>query len=299
MNKYILIAIAILVFAGGGFLLSQKRSTASKGKNVEEMNDRPTAQGDRSYQMEVTSSTENINPNQPINITYKIKNDLGNTLSKFEVAHEKSMHFISIRKDLQYFQHLHPEYDSKANEFSVNLSFPDDGPYRIFADFVPGEDNPKKLPVAVYKDISAGKGFKEIPLEVDQSNKKTNGYEITYVFPDEMELKKQKEFTYSLVIERAGKTVNGLENYLGSKGHSVIIKQGTLDYIHTHAGKADDLSMEGMDHSQMSHATPSAERASNRIDFSTSFPEAGVYKIFTQFQHDGKVITSDYVIKVG
>jgi hypothetical protein len=250
--------------------------------------------------MEITSPTENISPNQPINITYKIKNDLGNALSKFEVTHEKIMHFISIRKDLQYFQHLHPDYDSKTNEFSVNLSFPGDGPYRIFADFVPGNDNPRKLPVTVYTDVSVGKSFKELPLEANQSKSKTtDGYEITYLFPDEMELRKQRDITYSLVINRNGKPVTDLENYLGARGHSVIIKQGTLDYIHTHATEAHDMSMEGMDHSQMGHAMHTAERASNMIDFTTSFPQAGIYKVFTQFQHNGKVITTDYVIKVG
>lgn len=77
----------------------------------------------------------------------------------------------------------------------------------------------------------------------------------------------------------------------------MIIKQGTLDHIHTHAGEVANKSMEGMDHSKMGHAMPSTEQA-NKVDFSTTFPDAGMYEIFTQFQHNGKVITTDYVVKV-
>jgi hypothetical protein len=47
----------------------------------------------------------------------------------------------------------------------------------------------------------------------------------------------------------------------------------------------------------MGHAMPSTEQE-NKIDFSTRFPETGIYKIFTQFQHNGKVITTDYVVRV-
>lgn len=34
------------------------------------------------------------------------------------------------------------------------------------------------------------------------------------------------------------------------------------------------------------------------IKFATTFPEPGVYKIFTQFQHEGEVQTVDYIVKV-
>ena len=266
---------------------------------MEEMNQKQIAQSHRSYEMEVTSPIENINANEPASITYKIINDLGNTVSQFEIAHEKIMHFILVRKDLQYFQHLHPEYDSETHEFSMDLSLPEEGLYRLFADFVPGDDDPMKMPVTSYADISVGKSFKEIPLEIDQSNKKTaDGYEITYLFPDKTKLKKQEEITYSLIIEKDGKAVTDLENYLGAKGHSVIIKKSSLDFIHTHAVENNQSDSEG--HSMGHHAMQSkTQQGGNRIDFSTTFPEEGIYKVFTQFQHNGKVITTEYVIKAG
>lgn len=34
------------------------------------------------------------------------------------------------------------------------------------------------------------------------------------------------------------------------------------------------------------------------MSFSTNFPEPGNYKLFTQIQHQGKIITTDYAIAV-
>jgi hypothetical protein len=45
------------------------------------------------------------------------------------------------------------------------------------------------------------------------------------------------------------------------------------------------------------YATPPAEQE-NKIDFSTTFPEAGTYRIFTQFQHHGNVLTTEYTVVV-
>ena len=40
------------------------------------------------------------------------------------------------------------------------------------------------------------------------------------------------------------------------------------------------------------------EQAANKIDFTTTFPEAGIYRIFTQFKHQEKVLISEYTIDI-
>lgn len=83
---------------------------------------------------------------------------------------------------------------------------------------------------------------------------------------------------------------------MNSKGHSVIIRQGTLDYVHTHALVPDQSSHEG--HTMGHQMQKKPDHEANEINFATSFPQAGAYKIFTQFQHNGKVIATDCVVKV-
>jgi hypothetical protein len=238
-------------------------------------------QSHRGYELEVTSNTNDVQPNKSTKINYKVKNDLGEVLKDFATVHEKIMHFIVVREDLQQFQHIHPDYNQSTGEFSVNVTFPTDGPYRIFPDFTPGKnaDNPQLLPVTLSKDLIIGDLSKYVSelVEPDTSNKKTvSGYEITYTVPSNLQA--QSTATYTLSIARNGQDVTNLQPYLGAMGHSVILKAETLDFIHAHAESA---SATGPD-----------------ISFSTSFPGAGIYKTFTQFQHQEKVITSDFVISV-
>lgn len=287
MNRSVIVAFIAIIVLGGGIYLYY---SSQKGTNEPQQTGghggttagghQPVSQGQRTYEPEITSDTTSVKPNQPIKFSYKIKNDKGEILKKYEIAHEKIMHFIGVRKDLQNFQHLHPDFNQDSGEFTVNITFPTDGPYRLFPDFTPTEDNPQKLPVTVYHDISVGdmSKYKAEPVVPDTKTKKTVGdYQITYNFPSEIMMR--NEISYSLTMTKTGQLVRDLEIYLGALGHSVILKEGTLDFIHTHA----------------------EETTTNRgpeIKFSTSFPEEGVYKIFTQFQHQNKVNTVDFVVRV-
>lgn len=289
MNKFLLfIAIGGALLIGGTFFLSQDTSVV---------------QSHRSYEIEVTQKppANQLPLNKPVTIDYRIKNDKGEIVKNFAIAHEKLMHVIVVRKDLTQFQHLHPIFNQKTGEFSVDVVFAVDGPYRFFADFTPGQDNPQKLPVTVYEDIRVGdlKTYKAETVSVHgQNTNSVNGYTITYLFPDTKELQSQQEITYSLLVEKDGKPVDDLENYLGAKGHSVILKDGTLDYIHTHAIAAD--ARQNKEGHSMEHGAiqQQARVQGNTIDFATILPERGIYKIFTQFQHEGKVYTSEYTIEV-
>lgn len=293
-NKQLIIGIfALLALGVGGYYFI----SSQKGNNGELINGKPVAQSHRSYEIQVTSKPSSIDPKKPVTLRYKIKNDKGETLKNYEIVHEKIMHFITIRKDLAYFQHLHPEFNEETGEFTVVLTFPENGPYRIFPDFTPGDDNPQKLPVTVYQDIDVGNSSKYYAQSVvpDSEQAKTHGdYKITTNFPKDT--KKQQEITYSLSITKNGKPVTNLENYLGALGHSVILKEGTLDFIHTHA---QDTTQQG--HGTVRQHGGSQTNTGNKgpkIEFAATFPESGVYKIFTQFQHEGEVQTAGYIVKV-
>ncbi len=304
MKKYLPYIVIVLVLVGGLWALGSYVVSSSKNKVANETQNnnqnttadphaghnmgssQPVAQSHRSYNIQLTSNPNGIKPGQSTKVSYKITNDLGEVVKDFTVAHEKIMHFIVVRKDLQQFQHLHPDFNQSTGEFSVNVTFPADGPYRIFPDFTPTPENPQKLPVTVNYDLNIGDlgKYKPVPVVVDTDPQKIiNSYFINYDFSGE--LKAQTPVTYSLQIEKDREEVN-LETYLGALGHSVILREGTLDFIHTHA---EGMEMEGMGEMMMNHAG---------IEFATSFPEPGVYRIFTQFKNKGQVQTTDYTIRV-
>ncbi len=303
MKKYIVYILLGIVLIAGVIYYSTyaKRSNApAETDNNSAMNhdnsNQPIAQSHRSYTLQVTSSTNNVQPGQPTKFTYKIVNDKNEVVKDFALVHEKIMHFLLVRKDLQNFQHLHPDFNQNTGEFSVTATFPTDGPYRLFPDFTPAPENFQKLPVTLTQDVAVGDvtKYKPQPVATEKGvEKMVDGYRVTYYLPEK--LSSQTELDYSLVVEQSGQDQPvQLEPYLGAMGHGVIIREGTLDFIHTHAGDMGMTSMEGMTAAE--HAGHQGEP--DTMDFSTMFPEPGTYKIFTQFQIKGKVYTSDYTLKV-
>ncbi len=58
--------------------------------------------------------------------------------------------------------------------------------------------------------------------------------------------------------------------------------------------------MKGMDHSMgaMKMDAPAPKSGGPDVMFHTNFPKPGLYKVWGQFQHKGKIITANYVVNV-
>ena len=307
MNKYIIGFVVLLLVIGGAYVLSTYQNgnsmTQGKGHMMENTNGKPIAQSHRSYELDITSKNNTVKPQQPTTMAYRIKNEKNEILKNYEVVHEKIMHFIAVRKDLQYFQHIHPTFNESTGEFTIDVTFPTDGIYRLFPDFTPAkfEDNPQLLSVTLFKDIEVGDLGKYTAQNVtpDTTAKKSVGdYDFTYIFPNQEELKAQTELTFSLLINKNGQPVKDLETYLGALGHCVILRAGNLDFIHTHPQEIKVDSSVGDHTMQMKGKVNTSQNKGPEIDFATSFPEPGIYRVFTQFQHQGKVITVEYALAI-
>ncbi len=261
-----------LLIVGSVFLLFGCSSLVQQNKNHKQPD----------YKIEMVSSINDLKPNQQVEIVYKIKDRKGDTLKDFDVMNEKIMHFIIIRKDLQYFQHIHPEFDKNTGEFSIAVTFAADGKYRMFADFMPPmKSNSKHEPVAIYKDVSVGNltDYKPEPLGDIVYIKKYNDYTITITpSPESLLSKEDSEVTFE--IKKDGELVTNLEKYLGALGHTVVLREGDLQFIHAHATQNPDAKQNG------------------KVVFMIRFPKEGNYKLFSQFQHEGKIITSDFLVNV-
>jgi hypothetical protein len=298
MNKKLVIAVILfaLLGIGGYYAFTLQNSATRPGHSMEAMDSNsPNTQSLRGYEIEVTSVPTSIAPEEPVTIQYVIKNDQGEIVKDFATVHEKIMHFIVVRKDLAYFLHLHPEFNETSGEFSVVVTFPESGPYRLFPDFTPNKDNPQKLPATVNHDLEVGQpgDYAEQNVVPDTERTKTYAdYSVTAEFP--ATIKKQTDVTYSVNVSQNGTPVTNLQQYLGALGHSVILKEGSLDFIHTHALEAGAEAMEGHSMEQESNVGSTGPK----ISFATSFPESGVYKVFTQFQHEGNIMTTNYVVNV-
>jgi hypothetical protein len=297
MKKYIIAFIAIVAIFGGIAIASKYKKSgvstvtpisstegsycSSEGKLT---NTKPV-QSHRSYCIKPTSDTSKLKPNTPATYSYSIIDDRGETLHDFDTVHEKTMHLIVVRKDLNNFQHVHPAFQH-TGEFSLtDLNFPSDGQYRIFADFTPTSSQMgaggEKLPVTLSQDVNVGDLSKYKPQPIGQVDeiKNFNGYDVQ-MSVDPQSPNAGSTTMVSFGIKQNGKPVTNLQNYLGALGHSVVLSENDLEFIHAHP------------------LTTSNSTQTGKVDFHVTFPKAGTYKLFTQFQHDGKVFTTDFVLPV-
>lgn len=218
--------------------------------------------------MELTSDLSTVQAGDWVELRYRILDENGEVMTDFEREYEKLMHLIVVREDLAYFQHLHPELNKETGEFSVSLKFPENGPYSLYSDFTPVYLS--QTVVSLQVDIGE-EDFVPAPLSVSALTPfEMDGFSITPSFPET--LTTGKEMSFSFEVEMNGKAL-ALEDFLGAKGHCVVLRSETLDYLHTHATE-------------------------DKLSFSTVFEEPGLYQSFTQFQVDGQVYTLPFAFEV-
>ena len=242
-------------------------------------------QSERSYCVKSESKSAGFSATTPSAYSFSIIDEKGNILKNFAITHTKPMHVIVARKDLAYFQHVHPEYDEATGVFSFkDLIFPTEGEYRIFADFAPNSGQKDSmgtaLPVTVYEDVAVGdlSHYVKDSLGTEEKTKTFEGVEVTLNTHGVLLSGSESMIMFSLSDK--GKPVTDLEPYLGALGHAVVLRENTLDFIHAHP--SEDLNA----------------KQTGTVDFMVNFPEAGMYKVFTQFQRGGKIITTNFVVKV-
>jgi hypothetical protein len=207
-------------------------------------------------------------------IQIKIQDAKGKPIPKFDITHEKMLHLIAVSKDLSYFSHIHPEYKGNGL-FEIKTQFPAGGEYKLYSDFVPtgGSATTKSEWVKV-----EGQTTPPSPVKPDSKlTKSVDGKEITLTI-DQLQAGKESTLNFNIKDGNSKKPITNLQQYLGAVGHVVILTENANEYLHVH---------------------PMEEKATGPdAKFMTTFPKSGIYKIWGQFQHEGKVVTVPFVVKV-
>lgn len=215
-------------------------------------------------------------PGQKVRLTLKPHRSNGEILRDLEVVHTKRMHLIVASEDLSFFDHIHP-VPQLDGTLVLDYTFPRSGRYALYADITPkGERNQVfSMPVEV-----AGQARPKQPLILTPAEAKVFGdYRVQLRMNPDPPLHKD-ETSLTFLLSKNGLPVIDLAPFLGAGGHCVILSEDGKIYLHSHPLEAE------------------GSRFGPAITFHTLFPRSGIYKIWAQFQHQGKPITFDFVVKV-
>ncbi len=229
-----------------------------------------------SPRLSLTTATT-ISPNQPIALTITVQDPQGKPIAQFDTFQEKLMHLIVVSDDLQVFDHLHPDYKG-AGRFEVTANFPKPGNYILFSDYKPA-GQPEV--VSTLTTIVPGSQTESAPI--DWKSTKTVGntaIEVALSAPT-ITAGQEVTVTFNLKDATSQQPIPDLQPYLGEQGHLVILKQSSpltkADYIHAHAIKG----------------TPAGQ-----VQFMTTFPKPGNYKLWGQFSRNGTIVIGDFWVNV-
>lgn len=282
----LLVVIGIIVLGGAAFFAKHNPSSSKTAGTYcspdGTLSDTMPIQSHRSYCVKSDAGGKTFTSNTPSPYSFSIVDDEGNIVDDFTITHTKQMHVIVVRKDLANFQHVHPKFNESTGVFTLkDLTFPMEGEYRIFADFAPESamKDPMGMPLVVTlsEDVKVGSNYVTQPSGSEEKIKTFDGIQTT-LSTTPANLVSGSEAMLSFTLKQNGKAVTDLQKYLGALGHSVILREGTLDFIHAHP--MEKTAQDG------------------KVEFMVTFPQAGKYKVFTQFQKGEKVTTTDFVVSV-
>jgi len=212
--------------------------------------------------------------NEAVELSIAFANEQGQRVTDFEISHEKLLHLIIVDHDLTFFNHIHPEAQADGT-FRIETTFPSGGEYKLFADVVPAGGSG----VTISERIEVEGAEKEhVDVVADEMPVKQAGGKEVELFASSLKATEEVLLTFEVRDAATKQGIDDLEPYLGAVGHVVILSADAEKYIHVH---------------------PLDETATGpKAEFATVFPEAGLYKVWGQFQHHGEVFTVSYVIEV-
>ena len=248
--------------------------TNHDGHSMENMNHENNSQITTKVKL---TAPKSLSPNQPINLVIDIQDSTGKPVNKFDIFQEKIMHLIVVRDDLQFFDHIHPEYKENGR-FEVTANFPESGNYTLFSDYKPAgnQENVSLINITIPGTVPLPKNLEKFTKTKTISDTKVN----LNISAPKIKVGQDINLTFDLK-DNKNQPIKDLQPYLGEKGHLVIIKSSSpltsSDYIHAHAIKN----------------TPDG-----KIEFHTKFPKPGTYKMWMQFNRNGQIKTADFWVNV-
>jgi hypothetical protein len=195
---------------------------------------------------------------------FVVEDEGGEPLTDYRVVHDKELHLVVARRDLTGFQHVHPTRGADGT-WTVPLTLPEAGPYKVFADFTPQD---QETSVVLAADLTVPgeyvPGQQPEPVAVAA----VDGYEVA--LDGELVAGTRSELT--LTVRRDGRPVDDLQPHLGAFGHLVALRDGDLAYLHVHADESAGAGPE--------------------LSFAVDVPAAATYRLFLDFRHGDQVRTA-------
>lgn len=220
--------------------------------------------------MNLVTNPDRIEAGKEAELAFTPKDKSDSTVVvKLQEAHKKKIHVIVVNEELTWFDHIHAEPDKGA--YKVTETFPAAGKYLVYADYksTVGGLQTDRLEV----NVKGNKNTSSHHKHQAKIKSETNGYSLS--IPNGKHLT-TGSVSLPIILEKDGKKVEraDIENYLGAVAHIILIRLDDKDFVHIHP--------------ESTEISP--------IHAHADISKPGLYRMWVQFQTNGKVHTADFTL---
>ncbi len=208
----------------------------------------------------------------PQDLKFTVNGADGKPVTTFAIMHEKPLHLIVVRRDMTGYQHLHPTMAADGT-WSVRADLATPGVWRAYADFTAINAAGTQTALALGTDLTVAGDHRPVPLPAVAREAVVDGQTVAFEGTPVIGASQPLLFT----VRQGGQTVTGLQPYLGSFGHLVVLRELDLGYVHVH---------------------PEPALVNGGVKFWMSAPSPGRYRMFFDYQVGGKVRTAQFTVEV-
>jgi Heavy metal binding domain len=242
----------------------------------------------REYSLDLETTPAAVKAGVPVTLSFTVRHPGTNALiTGYEVVHEKRYHLFIVSRDMEFFEHIHPEQQPDGR-WTIQVTLPKPGNYRILSDFLPTGGSPQFVGRTLETADFTGDLESQTPhLVPDIEMAKTVG-SITAHLQLEPSTLVEGQFghlAFTMTDSKTGRPVTDLQPYLGALGHALILSEDMRDYVHAHPFENPDSDI-------------SKGLGGPTVTFEGYMPKAGRYRAWSQFQRNGEVVTVPFTVNV-
>jgi hypothetical protein len=242
----------------------------------------------REYTVEFSTTPTVVKAGVPIKMFFTVRHPgNGAPIRNFEVVHDKRYHLFIVSRDMDVFEHIHPEQRPDGS-WEIEVKLPKPGYYQILSDFIPTGGSPQFIGrTLVTTDFAGDLESQAAHLEPDIILTKTVGSITAHLQlePSILVAGQYGHLSFALTDAATGQPVTDLQPYLGAFGHRAHPERG-------HARLRPLASFEGPE----SDITKGF--GGPQVTFEGYMPRAGHYRAWSQFLRRGQVITVPFTLNV-
>jgi hypothetical protein len=249
----------------------------------------PTVSALINYSVNVQFDPVTPQAGEPTNLNLVVtEQKIGEPIKDFDIIHDKLMHLIIVNKeDLSHFAHIHPKLNRETGIFHIVHTFAKAGRYKMWIDAKPRGD--KQILTAFAFNVEGQPVHSPTTIAAEQTRAKnvdTEGqnYQVSLnCQPEQLVAGRDTKMTFE-IKDANGKPITNLEPLMAAGGHCVIIDADGREFLHVHPAEEvhDGVNWRG---------GPS-------VSFLANFPKPGLYRAWGQFQHEGRLLTTDFTFEV-